>query len=134
MSNIFKDVSHDPTAMALDLRMFKQAPVALSYVSRMSLMTYISFGTVTKILASSVYVTTAVVWVLCPILIPVTFRSNRYSNGFKIKAKSSEVIGQPYLTEHRTGKGPAGWPLICTNKKAWSFIAFVRAMKRVLYP
>jgi hypothetical protein len=134
MSSIFKDVSHDPTAMALDFRMFKQASVALSYVSRRSLMTFMSFGAVTKIVTSSAYATTAAFWVLCQILIPVKLRSNRHNNGFKIKAKSSMLIGQPCLTEHRTGKDPKRWPLICTEEKAWSYIAFMRAMKRMLYP
>jgi hypothetical protein len=90
--------------MGLDLRMFKQAPVALSYVSRRSLMTFLSFGAVTKIVTSLAYATTAVFWVLCPILIPVKLRSYRHSNGSKMKAKSSMLIGQPWLMKHRTGK------------------------------
>jgi hypothetical protein len=30
VSNMFIDASHEPAAIALDFRMFKQAPVALS--------------------------------------------------------------------------------------------------------
>jgi hypothetical protein len=83
---------------------------------------------------SSVYATTAVFWVICPILIPIKLLYNRHSNGLKIKAKSKKLIGQPCLTKHRMGKGPARWPLICTEDNACSYIAFMRSMKRVLYP
>jgi hypothetical protein len=98
MSNLFKDESHDPTPMALDFRMFRQAPVALSYVSNRSLIMFMSIGAVTKIVTSSAYATTAVFWVLCPILIT------------------------------------ARWPLICAEDNAWSYIAFMIAMKLSLYP
>jgi hypothetical protein len=60
--------------------------------------------------------------------------SSRYSNGFKIKVKSKILIGQPCLTEYRMGKGPARWTLICTQENAWSYIVFMIAMKRLLYP
>jgi hypothetical protein len=96
-------------------------------------MIFMSCGGVTKIVISA-YAKTAVLWVLWPILIPVKLRSNRHSNGFEIKAQSNNLIGQPCLTEHRTGRGPARWPLICTEDNAWSYIAFMRAMKRVLHP
>jgi hypothetical protein len=69
-------------------------------------MKFMSFGAVTNILTSSAYATTAVFWVLCPILIPVRLRSKVLSNGFKTKAKGSMLTEQPCLTERRIGKGP----------------------------
>jgi len=82
-----------------------------------------SAGAVIKIMKSLAYVTTAVLVVRCTILLPMRCRSNIYIRGFKTKANSNMVTGQPCLTEHCMGKGPATLSLICTEERALSYIA-----------
>jgi hypothetical protein len=57
---MYIDMSHEPAAMALVFRMFKQAPVVLSKVKRWCRMVRISAGVVTKLVTSSAYAATAV--------------------------------------------------------------------------
>ena len=69
-----------------------------------SVFTWMFSGAVTKLVTSSAYATAAVFVVRCLVLMPIMLWSNRYSNGFKTKANSSMLNGQPCLTEHRMGK------------------------------
>jgi hypothetical protein len=92
-----------------------------------------SSGAVTNRVKSSAYATTAV-FVVRPILIPVSLWSSRCSNGFKTKAKSNMLKGHPCRTEHCMGIGPVVCPLIWIEVKAWSYTFCMRVMNCMLNP
>ena len=53
---------------------------------------------------------------------------------FRLKAKSSMLIGQPCRTEHWIGIGPVVCPLMWIDKCAWLYIFSMRATNFVLKP
>lgn len=110
---MFIDVSHELAAMALDFRMFKQAPVVFSKVKSWPRMFGISAGVVIKLVIFSAYDATVVFVVQCSVLISVSVAPTDIS-AFITKVNSRVLIEQPCLTEHFMGKGPATLPLICT--------------------
>ena len=133
MSIMLTVVFQEPAAIALDFRMFKHAPVAFSYRRSVPANAGMPFGSVTSRVMSSAYATT-VVRVPLPILIHVSVRSKSHSRGFRHKANSNILNGQPCRTPHCIGIGHVVCPLMWIEEYAWSYMFFMRAMNLVLKP
>ena len=133
MSIMVTVVFHEPAAIAFDFRMFKLAPVAFSYLRSVSANAGMSFGFVTSRVMLSAYATTAV-RVTLQILIPFSVWSRDQSKGFRLKANSSILNGQPCRTPHCMGIGPVVCPLMWIEEYTWSYMFFIKAMNLVLKP
>jgi len=108
---MFTVVFYEPAAIAFDFRMFKHAPAAFSYLRSVSANAGMSFGSVTCRIMPFACATTAV-RVALPILIPVGVWSRSHSKGFRQKAKSYILNGQPCHTPHCMRIGPMVCPLM----------------------
>jgi hypothetical protein len=120
MPIMFIAVSHGSVANALDFRMFKLAPFAVSYVRMASRNAAMSAGFVTN----------------CYVIGIGHHRSFHSSTNcvFRHKANSNMLIDQPCRTEQRIWIGLVVCPLMWIEENALSNIFSMRAMNFVLKP
>ena len=114
MSIMLTVVFHELAAIALDFSMFNHAPLAFSYLRSVWANAGISFGSITNRVMSSAYA----VHVPLPILIAVSVCSKSHRRGFRHKANSNILNGQPCRTPHCMGIGHVVCPLMCIEEYA----------------
>jgi hypothetical protein len=118
MSIIGTDLFHDPSARALDLRVFTLAPVGISYVRMISCMIGMSSGRVTMTVTSSKQEITVAFVARCSIHTPFNFCSRICKNWLMHMTNIAMLKGQPCRSEQLIGIFRDLVPFICSVEVA----------------